>query len=263
MTTETQPGQQGQDHAKTNPEYEGVPRSNWLARMGQRLLEWAERVIARSSSVGDKPFFERQQFAWTEEVETYYPEIRHELERVLKRRSELPNFQDLTPEVAHINTDNHWKTFFFYGYGIRLEENCQLCPKTDQALQHIPGMKTAFFSILSPHKHIAPHEGPFKGVLRYHLGLIVPREKEQCRIRVADQFAHWEEGKGIIFDDRFDHQVWNDTDETRVVLFVDFVRPCRFPGNLLNWSILTIAARLPQLRRARRNYDVWKKSFYR
>lgn len=242
--------------------YEGVPKSTWLARLGQRALEWAENVIARSSSVGDKPFLQASDFPWAQQVNSRWPEIRAELEQVLQRREELPNFQDVTPEVGNINTDNDWKTFFFYGYGIRCEENCRSCPETDAALRSIPGMKTAFFSILSPHKHIAPHEGPYKGVLRYHLALVVPEPRELVRIRVADQVAHWKEGECLIFDDRYDHQVWNDTDGLRAVLFVDFVRPCRFPGNLINWLILTIAAWLPQLRRARRNHDRWEDLFY-
>lgn len=250
------------DPAQNSTSYEGVPASNWLSRLGQRALEWAEDVIARTSSVGDKPFFETEQFPWAQKINQQWPEVRKELEKVLERREELPNFQDVTPEVGNINTGDDWKTFFFYGYGIRCEENCVRCPQTDALLQSIPGMKTAFFSILSPQKHIAPHEGPFKGVLRYHLGLIVPEPREQVRIRVHDQIRHWKEGECLIFDDRFDHQVWNDTDGLRAVLFVDFVRPCRFPGNLINWLILTIASWLPQLRRARRNHDKWQDVFY-
>ncbi len=96
-------------------------------------------------------------------------------------------------------------------------------------MREIPGMTTAMFSILSPRKHILDHRGPYKGVLRYHLGLIVPREAERCRIRVGEDIRHWEEGKSLIFDDTFNHEVWNDTDETRVVLFVDVLRPLPSP----------------------------------
>ena len=97
-------------------------------------------------------------------------------------------------------------------------------------MREIPGMTTAMFSILSPRKHILDHRGPYKGVLRYHLGLIVPEDAERCRIRVGEDVRHWEEGKSMIFDDTFNHEVWNDTDETRVVLFVDVLRPLPFPG---------------------------------
>ena len=101
-------------------------------------------------------------------------------------------------------------------------------------MREIPGMKTAMFSILSPRKHILDHRGPYKGVLRYHLGLIVPEDAESCRIRVGEDFRHWEEGKSMIFDDTFNHEVWNDTDETRVVLFVDVLRPLPEPEATIN-----------------------------
>ena len=105
-----------------------------------------------------------------------------------------------------------------------------MCPRTAALMREIPGMTTAMFSILSPRKHILDHRGPYKGVLRYHLGLIVPRDAEACRIRVGEDIRHWEEGKSMIFDDTFNHEVWNDTDETRVVLFVDVLRPLPVPG---------------------------------
>ncbi|NIP29217.1 MAG: aspartyl/asparaginyl beta-hydroxylase domain-containing protein, partial [Candidatus Dadabacteria bacterium] len=71
--------------------------------------------------------------------------------------------------VDAITTDNNWKTYFLAGYGIESKENCKRCPETARILKKIPGMKTAFFSILSPKKHIPAHKGPFNGVLRYHL----------------------------------------------------------------------------------------------
>src|SRR5437867_3927702 len=90
-----------------------------------------------------------------------------------------------------------------------------------QLLERVPGMTTAFFSILSPHKHIPDHRGPYKGVLRYHLALMIPEPRQACRIRVDGEYATWEEGKSLLFDDSYDHEAWNDTDGIRVVLFMD------------------------------------------
>src|SRR5438445_9608768 len=117
-----------------------------------------------------------------------------------------------------------------------------MCPRTAALMREIPGMTTAMFSILSPRKHILDHRGPYKGVIRYHLGLIVPKEKEACRIRVGDTIAHWEEGKSLFFDDTFPHEVWNDTDSMRVVLFMDILRPLPAPVALLNDLIIRIIA---------------------
>jgi len=124
-------------------------------------------------------------------------------------------------------------------------------------------MKTAFFSILSPDKHIPAHKGPFNGVLRYHLGLIVPEPKEKCRIRVHDQMKTWDEGQSLIFDDTYEHEVWNETAGFRVVLFVDFVRPIKFPFSLFNKLIVFAAAYIPTTQEASQNQKKWEKKFYK
>jgi beta-hydroxylase len=103
-------------------------------------------------------------------------------------------------------------------------------------------MKSGFFSILAPGKHIPLHRGPYRGVIRAHLGLIVPEPREQRRIQVGPEFAHWGEGRVMVFDDGYPHQVWNNTGGTRVVLFLDIARPLRFPVNLLNAFILRLIA---------------------
>lgn len=247
---------------KHDAELRDVADAGWLQRLGIRLLHFAERRIANGSMVGDRPVFDVHEFPWAVQVEQQADLIRGELQQVLQRHDELPNFQDVTPGVDTINTDNSWKTWFFFGYGIRCEENCRQCPETTRILESIPGMKTAFFSILSPGKHIPAHYGPFNGVLRYHLALQVPKQAQQCRIRIHDEVHYWRDGESLIFDDTYNHEVWNDTEEQRVVLFVDFVRPCRFPGSFFNWLVLTVAAWLPALRKARKNHDQWEKTFF-
>ena len=99
-------------------------------------------------------------------------------------------------------------------------------------------MTTAFFSILEPHTALIPHRGPYKGVLRYHLGLIIPQPDDLCGIKVDGTVYHWQVGKSLIFDDTHTHEAWNNSDEKRVVLFIDFKRDFAFPINLLNNLIL-------------------------
>ena len=163
-------------------------------------------------------------------IERNWIVIRDEMATLLEDHDALPNFQDISKDQIEITDDDRWKTFFLYGFGFEAELGVELCPRTAALMREIPGMTTAMFSILSPRKHILDHRGPYKGVLRYHLGLIVPEDAAACRIRVGDDIRHWEEGKSLIFDDTFNHEVWNDTDETRVVLFVDVMRPLPEPG---------------------------------
>jgi beta-hydroxylase len=128
-------------------------------------------------------------------------------------------------------------------------------------MEQIPGMKTAMFSILSPRKHILDHRGPYKGVLRYHLGLIVPQDAEACRIRVGEDYRHWEAGRSMIFDDTYNHEVWNDTDETRVVLFVDVLRPLPEPWSTINRLIVKAIGYSPFVLDAKRNQEAWERRY--
>jgi aspartyl/asparaginyl beta-hydroxylase (cupin superfamily) len=232
-----------------------------IVSAGSWLIQRLELVIAWGSRVGNPAFFDAPAhpgFAWTRNLEKQWEIIRDELDAVLEHRELLPSFHDISKDQRRIS-DDRWKTYFFCAYGINAEGNRDRCPETSRLIDAIPGMKTAFFSILAPGKHIPPHRGPFKGVIRYHLGLVVPEPRARCRIRVGTEIRHWEEGKGIMFDDTYEHEVWNDTPGTRVVLFLDVVRPLRFPANLLNWLVLQMIAHSPYIQDGAQNYRAWEK----
>jgi aspartyl/asparaginyl beta-hydroxylase (cupin superfamily) len=229
--------------------------------VGEWLLERLDRLVARASLIGTRPFFSKEQFPWSADLEADWTTIRAELDGILDYRSALPNFQDISTDQESITDDDRWKTFFLYGFGFRSDTNCALCPETARLVESVPGMKTAMFSILSPRKHIPDHCGPYKGIVRYHLALKVPEPREQCRIRVGDEIVTWEEGASLLFDDTYEHEVWNDTDGERVVLFLDVVRPLRFPMNLLNRFVITAIARSPFIADAKRRHLAWEKSF--
>ncbi len=228
-------------------------------RQGEKLVRGLEGLIGRFSLVGDSAFFEPQQFEWVSNLEENWQTIRQELDGLLESLNTIPNFQDISKEQYSITQDNRWKTYFFYAYGLKAENNCNRCPQTTQLIEQIPGMKTAFFSILLPHKHIPEHCGPYKGVLRYHLALKVPQEANKCGIKVGGETRHWQDGKSLIFDDTFPHQAWNDTEEIRVVLFLDFVRPMQFPVSLLNQLMIQLIAWSPYVQSAKANFEQWEK----
>jgi ornithine lipid ester-linked acyl 2-hydroxylase len=228
---------------------------------GERILAPIERFIGRKSLVGDETFLPNDRFPWIADVEANWQTIREELLRVLEDREALPNFQDISKDQIEITDDDRWKTLFLYGYGFEAKLGVELCPRTAELMRAIPGMKTAMFSILSPRKHILDHRGPYKGVLRYHLGLIVPADAQACKIRVGDDFRHWEEGQSMVFDDTFNHEVWNDTDETRVVLFVDVLRPLPSPWDQINRAIVKAIGYSPFVLDAKRNQEAWEKRY--
>jgi beta-hydroxylase len=222
-----------------------------------------EKMITRFTHDGNRTFFETEPFLWVTHVEAGWKTVREELETLLVRYDEIPNFQDISKDQVILTEGAQWKAFFFYAYGHRAEQNCARCPATARLLESIPGMKTAMFSILAPKKHIPEHRGPYKGVLRYHLALIIPEPKSNCRIRVGNDVRFWEEGKSLIFDDSHMHEAWNESDSYRVVLFVDFLRPMFFPLSLLNrvmvWRIGTTEFVTDAMRRIRNRAPVGDK----
>ncbi|MDQ6927074.1 MAG: aspartyl/asparaginyl beta-hydroxylase domain-containing protein [Actinomycetota bacterium] len=228
---------------------------------GARVLQGLGRLIVRSSLVDTTAYLSPSVFPWVDTLEANWQKVRAELDEVLRFQDDLPNFQDISVDQATITDDDKWKTYFFYGYGFKSEANCARCPETTKLLEAIPGMKTAFFSILGPHKHIPEHCGPWKGVLRYHLALIVPEPAEKCGIKVDGEVAHWEEGKSLLFDDSFEHAAWNDTDGTRVVLFMDVVRPLKSPASHLNSAIIKAVSVSPYIQDAKQRHSDWEKGF--
>jgi aspartyl/asparaginyl beta-hydroxylase (cupin superfamily) len=243
------------------------PKSAWERTVeltiaaGERILAPIERFIGRRSLVGDGTFIDNDRFEWIAEVEANWTTIREELQRVLEDREALPNFQDISKDQIEITDDDRWKTLFLYGYGFEAKLGVELCPRTAELMRRIPGMTTAMFSILSPRKHILDHRGPYKGVLRYHLGLIVPRDAQACRIRVGEDYRHWQEGQSMVFDDTYNHEVWNDTDETRVVLFVDVLRPLPSPWSQINRAIVRAIGYSPFVLDAKRNQEAWERRY--
>ncbi len=239
------------------------PPTTLPGRLAVRAKDGFESLVARFSIHPDRPTYDPATFPWVAAVESRWRDIRRELDAILPRSAEMMSFHEIAPEVSTITRDDRWKTFFLVALGERMEANCRRCPETARILESIPGLVTAFFSILAPGKHIPAHRGAYNGLLRYHLGLIVPEPRNRCRIRVADRVLHWEEGRSIVFDDTFNHEVWNDTDGTRVVLFVDFLRPLRFPMATVNRSLLGAARALPFLRQARQRQQTWQERFHR
>lgn len=179
-------------------------------------------------------------------LEQGYADVREECLKLLDMKDRLTDVRALgagyTEGGIHLAK---WKAFMFKS-GDFIEENCARAPKTAAMLKRIPGMYTAFFSVLDPHQDITPHWGYYKGFLRYHLGVIIPENNanKKCWIRVngdAEENArqdkalvangetyYWKNGEGIVFDDNYLHEAANESDEVRVVLWLDMRRRMPF-----------------------------------
>ncbi|KAK2160180.1 hypothetical protein LSH36_138g01049 [Paralvinella palmiformis] len=132
------------------------------------------------------------------------------------------------PENENLREVGDWRQFTLFQQGRKNEENCKRTPKTCALIERFSSAAACKrgqvkYSIMQPGVHVWPHCGPTNCRIRMHLGLVVP--KGCCRIRVVDDTRTWEEGKVIVFDDSFEHEVWHDGSKLRLVLIVDIWHP--------------------------------------
>lgn len=236
-------------------------RRRYVKRVGKRGIRKLGDFLGHQSLVGDPPVFEPATFPFLEPLEREWRLIRSECDAILEAREHLPPFQSISPDQAKIASGDRWKTFILFGFGYKSERNCARCPETTRLLEAIPNLRSAWFSILSPGYHIPPHRGVTKGIVRGHLGLIIPAARERCTMRVGDRVCTWEEGKFLVFDDTYDHEVHNDTEEERTVLIVDFDRPMRMPGTIVSRAFLQGIRWTAYVQDARRNLNAWEDRF--
>lgn len=178
------------------------------------------------------------------EIDANFSIIKEEMEKLLTHSQNIPRFHEVDSLQKRISSENdsekNWRTFYLYCYGEKPAANRALCPKTTAILNNISSVQQAFFSILEGGKSIPPHEGPYCGIIRYHLALKVPQENPPS-IRIKDQYYTWREGHSVMFDDTWEHEVKNNSKEVRVVLFIDVMRR-HVPPYLLKMNKLLIAS---------------------
>jgi len=175
-----------------------------------------------------------------------YDVIRGEMEGVLAYRDRLPHYHELDARETYIsgtiNPEKAWKVFMLQCIVGAPKNNQAKCPRTTALIQQIPNVYQAFFSILDPGKSIPAHCGTYLGYLRYHLGLRVPKNNPPS-MRVKDQFHTWEERRSLLFDDSLNHEVYNQSDDLRVVLIVDVLRPMPLHLHAANWLLTRVLCR--------------------
>jgi aspartate beta-hydroxylase len=180
-----------------------------------------------------KQFYDRADFPWLDGVEAATDAIREELAAVLDDpRAFAPYVQGDPDRPRHAQQgmlDNpDWSAFYLWRNGELVPENAARCPRTLEALAEAPLARipnrapTVLFSQLRAGAHIPPHTGMINTRLICHLPLIVPGK---CRFRVGNDVREWQPGRAWVFDDSVNHEAWNDSERTRVILLFDIERP--------------------------------------
>lgn len=215
-------------------------RRQRVKKFGKILIRRLASFLGGQSTVGDAPVMDSKHFPLLKDFTDNWQTIRAEVTEILKHREAIPVFQDVSPDQKRISKGQNWRTFILFGFGAKLEKNCKQAPVTTRLLESVPELQTAWFSILGPGYHIPAHRGVTKGILRAHLGLIIPKQAEKCYMRVAHTINVWRPGEIFVFDDTYEHEVFNNTTDERVILLFDFNRPMRFWGRILNKTFVNL-----------------------
>lgn len=220
------------------------------------------RFLSRYSLVGDTPTYDPAIFPWLEGLNACAPAITEELHEILRHRAAIPPFRDFAPGHERIAPGaDDWRSFFFYGYGYPVAENLARCPATAQALAKVPNLVSAIYSVVGAGAHIRRHRGVSKAIMTVHVPLIVPTDAEKCRMEVGDRLVVWQLGTPVIIDDTYFHEVWNQSNQLRVVLLLQVRRPMRQPGKAVADAIVWFVRNSSFVQRARKNLDYWEHAF--
>ncbi|CAG9769531.1 unnamed protein product [Ceutorhynchus assimilis] len=196
---------------------EGVQQGLFKSKF-QRSLYNVDRLTAKPWwESKDLPSYQKLFAALKEN----WQQIRHE---GLAALNEKGYFRD---EAENLKDTGTWKQLELFARGQKFSKNCARSPVTCGIIQNFVDASgcrrgQSKFSVMHPGTHVWPHCGPTNCRLRVHLGLKVP---SNTFIRVAEETRSWTEGDIIIFDDSFEHEVWHNGTEFRLVLIVDVWHP--------------------------------------
>jgi len=216
-------GDHGDDHGQ------GGDGPGRIGRAVQRLMAVNNRLIGHAVTL--QSVYDPADFGWPAQLEARWEEIREEAQRVLETRR-LPRIEQVLG--ADQGNQGDWNTFVLLALRKPVEFNAELCPVTSDLVSRVPGISSALFSVFQAGTHLPSHQAPNRGVLRYHLGLIVPEPADSCQLRVLDEVLSYREGESILFDDTFEHEAWNRATEPRVTLLLEVDRPLRAPYHQFN-----------------------------
>lgn len=184
-------------------------------------------------------------FPDAERFKSNWRAIRAEALEVAAGLARIPRFHEVMREQADIsaNDGRDWRMYIMQAYGVRFPSNLARCPALAALVAQSPDVLSASFSFLAPGKYIPPHRGPFRGILRGYLVLSMPLDAEgmpAATLSVDGRAHRLHDGEFMLWDDTFEHEVRNASDEVRIVLLLD-IRRRRMPLDLRLLSNAVIA----------------------
>lgn len=168
-------------------------------------------------------FYDPKDFEHLLFLEDLWEVIQKEVRELLKIKNS-GQWLSTFPDYVNSKNPSAWEVYTFQFFKMDHIPNREKCKQTSDIIRQIPELISCDFSILKPETHIKAHCGYSKLILRCHLPLIVP-SGDTCQIRVGDEIRTWREGELLIFNDSYEHEAWNNSEEHRVILMFDIPNP--------------------------------------
>lgn len=181
----------------------------------------APRFLPIFPGLDNKPVHSPNEYPWVKTIEDSFRALRGEV-------ATLEAQQLYIDYDARHKEGGAWLTHPLYYMGVRTGPFYDACPVAGNLLKRLPDLAVAYpwadvlFSVHFPGTHLTPHCSVDNLRLRCHFGLVIPKG---CSIRVGDQILDWEEGRVLLFEDSFEHEVWNRSRARRIILIIDFWHP--------------------------------------
>lgn len=245
-----------------------------------------QRPAAFLPGLTSRPFWDPGHFPWISELEENFGAIRDELNGLSPPNDSGEIWAAVGGEhrsAGHqdgemlLNGRGSWREIVLFA--LPGEVDRPAAPLTARVVKQLvpeavsmaeAGAGEVVLSALSPGTHVAPHCATTNHRLTAHLGIRVPRRKvgcdlsleqgnegneEQqplpCGIRVGEERREWQEGRVMVFDDSYEHEVWNDSSDTRIVLLIRFWHPDLFSADLRMQTLAQVHSELARAQRLR------------
>lgn len=195
-------------------------RTLWSNAVARGLWENPlQRPVSRFvKGLSSQPWYDTKDYPFIAKLEAGYGDIKAELLYNLENRKEI-----FTGETENLHIGGEWTEVRLKSSGYGYTEHADYF---DNTMKHIQGCGQDFtsikFSAIQPGTHIRTHTGPSNERLRLHLTLI---HDGGAQIRVGKDWHSWEEGKIIMFDDSWEHEVIHTGHTIRIVLILDIWHP--------------------------------------
>jgi aspartyl/asparaginyl beta-hydroxylase (cupin superfamily) len=97
--------------------------------------------------------------------------------------NDLPSASEISEEQLRIEKDNKWKVLVLKLFNFK---NCNNFKKLFDVIKKHKNIHTAMVSKMEPNTHIKKHRGIFNGLIKYHLGIKIPKDNNNVFLIIAN-----------------------------------------------------------------------------